>query len=822
MPDMFPQMNSDSLVAEQLTSRIKSQLDTPAGLPSEYVNELINRFNDDGLEMILGPAFVNISYELRSQNILGECKNSVQSLACLCENKAVASMITGLEDFDPLNAEAHNIENTSLLGPFLKLSAYPDAAPKVAVSYFQGSENRNLADIESCKNGLRGSVQYIQRTMFSICNSIVRSDPTARNRLLNYFSHIISLNEKRAQIQVDPDTVSSDGFMHNTAAVLLQFCDPFLDIKASKIDKIDPTYFCTSQRLNIKEDTKINATKEQSDAYYNQQIEAKEHNFITEAFFLTLSFMHYGPIRAMVNYNEFIREYSELKKQYEKAQQEALRSANTPQGVMANFVAQRLKVKYEEMSCHRLALESMLFDSQFLSDALRFYDLVMAWVIRIVDPQHKHPWEKVKLPLPKEVPEAFAMLPEWLIEDVVELYIFLGKYGYETRVMMQSPHDELVTFIITFLKSTKYVKNPYLKAKFVEILFFFTYPIAKGVPGELEAILNSHPLPLEHLVPSLMNFYVEVEQTGASSQFYDKFNIRYNISHIMKTIWNHPGHRAKLREESQNSEVFTRFVNMLMSDVTYLMDESLSKLAEIHSIQTEMSNQAVWESQTAQYRQEREGSLPSLERQAQSYVALGNETIHMLNYMTAEVKQPFLVNEIVDRLAAMLDYNLVQLVGPKCTELKVANPEKYHFQPRKLLSEIIDIYLNLNSETFVQAVARDGRSYRKEYFSKAASILQKHGLKPLDDIHALQSFVGQVELAVQSGVEEEEELGEAPEEFLDPIFFSLMEDPVLLPTSNVIVDRSTIRAHLLGDTRDPFNRKPLTMDMVQPGIFTFH
>lgn len=37
---------------------------------------------------------------------------------------------------------------------------------------------------------------------------------------------------------------------------------------------------------------------------------------------------------------------------------------------------------------------------------------------------------------------------------------------------------------------------------------------------------------------------------------------------------------------------------MLMSDVTYLMDESLSKLAEIHQIQTEMSIQAAWEAQT--------------------------------------------------------------------------------------------------------------------------------------------------------------------------------------------------------------------------------
>lgn len=85
-----------------------------------------------------------------------------------------------------------------------------------------------------------------------------------------------------------------------------------------------------------------------------------------------------------------------------------------------------------------------------------------------------------------------------------------------------------MTFIITFLRNTQYIKNPYLKAKLVEvkmpykgtmnddgslclciqILFFFTYPIAKGVPGELETMLNSHPLALDHLMVSLMTFYV--------------------------------------------------------------------------------------------------------------------------------------------------------------------------------------------------------------------------------------------------------------------------------------------------------------------------
>lgn len=124
--------------------------------------------------------------------------------------------------------------------------------------------------------------------MFGIINNIVRSSPQAREAILSYFAHILQLNVKRAQMQVDPLTVASEGFMHNIAAILLSFCEPFMDVKASKvrclsryvkvmdvdilfmqIDKIDPTYFRTSRRLDVTEDTKVTADKEQSDRYYN-------------------------------------------------------------------------------------------------------------------------------------------------------------------------------------------------------------------------------------------------------------------------------------------------------------------------------------------------------------------------------------------------------------------------------------------------------------------------------------------------------------------------------------------------------------------------
>eukprot|EP00179_Madagascaria_erythrocladioides_P029415 CAMPEP_0198343914 /NCGR_PEP_ID=MMETSP1450-20131203/63743_1 /TAXON_ID=753684 ORGANISM="Madagascaria erythrocladiodes, Strain CCMP3234" /NCGR_SAMPLE_ID=MMETSP1450 /ASSEMBLY_ACC=CAM_ASM_001115 /LENGTH=61 /DNA_ID=CAMNT_0044049127 /DNA_START=1 /DNA_END=182 /DNA_ORIENTATION=- len=47
-----------------------------------------------------------------------------------------------------------------------------------------------------------------------------------------------------------------------------------------------------------------------------------------------------------------------------------------------------------------------------------------------------------------------------------------------------------------------------------------------------------------------------------------------------------------------------------------------------------------------------------------------------------------------------------------------------------------------------------------------------------------------------------------------------MREPVLLPTSDTIVDRSVIVRCLLSDEIDPFNRKPLTeADLVpQPAL----
>jgi ubiquitin conjugation factor E4 B len=253
-------------------------------------------------------------------------------------------------------------------------------------------------------------------------------------------------------------------------------------------------------------------------------------------------------------------------------------------------------------------------------------------------------------------------------------------------------------------------------------------------------------------------------------------------------------------------------VNLLLNDTTYVLDEALSKFPKIHELEVELRNRA---NMTSEQVTAKEEALTTAEGQAQSYMQLANETIAMMKLFTSALSGAFTMPEIVTRLADMMDYNLDTLVGPKSTNLTVSDPSKYYFNPKALLSEFIDIYLNLSgAQSFIEAVARDGRSYKPSNFDTASRILTRHGLKSREDLAAWETLKGKFATAKALEEQAEEDLGEVPDEFLDPLMYTLMEDPVILPMSRQTIDRSTIRSHLLSDPNDPFNRQPMSIEDV--------
>lgn len=523
-----------------------------------------------------------------------------------------------------------------------------------------------------------------------------------------------------------------------------------------------------------------------------------------------------------------INEYMELARAQRDAQQaleyfESTQRAGlavaSPQSHLNAMALRNARRQLGRMREAKLALDVYLLDERLIEETMALINLMVRWLerlltadvtnngaLKISDDSETTDGAASKSDAVSDSLSMFRMLPEFIIECVGEYLLFVSRFKPE--VWLKNSPEIALTLMSRLLDQPGLIKNPYTRAKFVDFMFGLAVP---PLAHHFET-----PALIPDLVTKLMRFYVEVEATGASSSFYDKFSIRYNIAAIFRCLWASPGHHGRFLAASKNTELFIRFTNLLLNDATYLLDESISKLAEIHERQTrqgglEDRGQAEEDSQSSAR------ELHTLERQAESYVQLSLATLEMLEYMTREIVEPFLRPELVDRLAAMLALNVVHLVGPKCVNLRVRQPERFHWDPRRTLSLVIGTLLNMSRrKPFLRALSRDTRSFKRETFERAALILRRHGIRSEPEVQRLERIIGRVEELAASENEQTAALGEVPEEFLDPLMFTLMEDPVELTTSRVIVDRSTIVAHLLNDPHDPFNRQPLSMEQVRP------
>ncbi|KAJ5812184.1 hypothetical protein N7474_008485 [Penicillium riverlandense] len=807
MPEMF---GVESSGLSPLAPYLLNEPEDDKGVDFDFLTEAVKRFEEDES---VKPAFISavevLSSELASKTVNDDYKPYAMALRNLVHHAAIAAAITESSIFNA-SRDAARFEKTTLLGPWFSLSPLQGT---VTMSYFSSPKTRDQSYILNAQRSLRMMQQILSSDLLDVINHMIRASKEARDRVLDWFATALNINHKRRAMQVDPEQVSSDGFMFNITTCLDQLCEPFMDANFTKIDRIDAEYLHRDSRVDMRDETKINADQHASDAFYSKRVEGTS-NFITEIFFLTVAAHHYGSESLTSKLEQLEKDLRHMESTITKFELERHKWAGNPMQLRVFEQAlKRYKDKLDLGLALKYSLQGVLFDDQWQARSMLFMRYVTVWLLRLVS-RKEVPRQEISLPLPEKQPEVFQCLPEYFLEDIVSNFKFI--MWCMPQIITATQGDELVMLCITFLESSDYIKNPYLKAGLVSILFRGTWPRPGGGRGALVDLLSSMPFANNNLLHAIMKFYIEAEHTGTHTQFFDKFNIRYEIFQIIKCIWPNVLYREKLSKQAQeNLDFFVRFVNLLLNDVTYVLDESFGAFKTIHNTQVELIQSGNSMDETT--RQEREENLSSAQRSAKSYMQLTNETVAMLKLFTEALADSFTMPEIVQRLADMLDYNLDAMVGPKSSNLRVDNLQEYGFSPRSLLSEIIDVYLNLmKKQNFIVAVARDGRSYKPANFEKAAEILRKWSLKSPEELRRWGQLQKKVQEAKEADDQAEEDLGEMPDEFLDPLMFTLMEDPVILPSSRVSIDRATIRSHLLSDPHDPFNRVLLKMEDVLP------
>ncbi|KAM6336600.1 ubiquitin conjugation factor E4 B isoform 4-T5 [Alca torda] len=786
-------------------------------LPFGFIQELVRTTYQDEevfkqifIPILQGLAVASKECSLDSDNF----KYPLMALCELCEIKfgkthPMCSLVVSLPLWLPKSLSTgagRELQRLSYLGAFFSLSVFAEDDNKVVEKYFSGPAI-TLENTRVVSQSLQHYLELARQELFKILHSILLNGET-REAALNYMAAIVNANMKKAQMQTDDRLVSTDGFMLNFLWVLQQLSTKI------KLETVDPMYiFHPRCRIDLPTDeTRVKATMEDVAAWiaelYRDPSPFSEPKFPTECFFLTLHAHHLSILPSCRRYIRRLRAIRELNRTVEDLKNNESQWKDSPLATRHREMLKRCKTQLKKLVRCKACADAGLLDENFLRRCLNFYGMVIQLMLRVLDPAYPN----IKLPLTPEVPKVFAALPEFYVEDVAEFLFFIVQYA--PQVLYEPCTQDIVMFLVVMLCNQNYIRNPYLVAKLVEVMFM-TNPAVQPRTQKFFEMIENHPLSTKLLVPSLMKFYTDVEHTGATSEFYDKFTIRYHISTIFKSLWQNIAHHGTFMEEFNSGKQFVRYINMLINDTTFLLDESLESLKRIHEVQEEMKNKEQWDLLPRDQQQARQSQLAQDERVSRSYLALATETVDMFHILTKQVQKPFLRPELGPRLAAMLNFNLQQLCGPKCRDLKVENPEKYGFEPKKLLDQLTDIYLQLDCARFAKAIADDQRSYSKELFEEVISKMRKAGIKSTIAIEKFKLLAEKVEEIVAKNARAEIDYSDAPDEFRDPLMDTLMTDPVRLP-SGTIMDRSIILRHLLNSSTDPFNRQTLTENMLEP------
>lgn len=738
-----------------------------------------------------------------------------------------------LDYIQPKDLNNGHMYQKTLLGVVLGISCLLKT-PGVVENhgYFLNPARTTPQEIKVQESTIHQFMAQFHEKIYQILKNLLQLSPGTKHRILSWLGNCLHANAGRTKIwanqmpEVFFQMYASDAFFLNLGAALLKLCQPFCKPRSTKILSFNPTY-CTLRELNEeerknrnvhvkgleKETCLVQASEDQEPVF------AQNYNLVTENLILTQYTLHLGFHRLheqMVRMNQSLHR---LQVAWREAQQ------------TSNPTAENHREQFERLMTVYLSTKAAMTEPQMLQNCVNLQVSTAAVLIQFALGNQGTEHVELAFPLPDVRHSVLAYVPEFFADNLGDFFIFLRRFADDVLETSADSLEHILQFITVFMGNVERMKNPHLRAKLAEVLEA-VMPHMDQVQSPLvpsmfhrERIFCAY----QHapfLAEALITVFVDIEFTGDPHQFEQKFNYRRPMYPILGYMWKRDNYQQSIKNlatyasqnlESVNPPLFLRFVNLLMNDAIFLLDEAIQYLSKIKIQQIE-KDRGEWDNLPPEARREKEANLQMFGQLARFHNIMSNETIGTLAMLTSEIKELFILPVLAERTITMLNYFLQHLVGPKMGALKVKDFSEFDFKPQQLVSDICTIYLNLGAEeNFCETVPKDGRSYSPMLFAQTVRVLKKIN-KPGNMILAFSNLAERVKSLADRQQQEEETYADAPDEFLDPIMSTLMTDPVMLPSSRVTVDRSTIARHLLSDQTDPFNRSPLTMDQVKPNI----
>lgn len=616
------------------------------------------------------------------------------------------------------------------------------------------------------------TMEEIINSGYKIFDKIMKMGIDIRNDMVNWIIHYINSNKDAAKMYNITREVEDDNFINTNRfsknsniaivmGILLKYWE-----NNKNLDILDLQYLLDNDIIYSKDRL-----------HSEPQLLTKNDNYISINMKI-FTFIHKLNHLSMMVIFEKYHKYKHLLLDYDTIIKDIPKNNIWDSlGKMKEFYIDKLEKKIHNIEMKLKDNRKIYKDTYLRKLLLHFHNDFFQWLINLYQEKQD---------------TIIQNIPSFWIDNVLD-------YGLEFIKPFNSTNISFETTIeccILLMGDNNNITNPYLRTKASKLISYII-PEYKNKPYLHFNICQ------QHLLPNLIKLYVEVENTGSDNQFYQKFEPRYHISylfrHILKEVLE-PNYRDIIQTVSNNNpNMYKRFIIMNLSDLNFLLEEIVNSVKKIKNVSSRIPLE----------------QLTRIMSLLKSDLLFSYEQLELLYTCSKYLNNQFITHEIIAQFVPMANYFIKFFINE---DMLVKDRKIYGYKPDKIVELFSKVYLEIShSDNVVQEIILDKRSYYPKLFEDMS-----YHLLTVNKITELETVNFQmIQTIIESKIKKLNNRviliddNEIPDDIMDPIMCSIMKEPILLPSSKKIMDKSVICRYLLSDQEDPFNREPLDIEELE-------
>ncbi len=330
--------------------------------------------------------------------------------------------------------------------------------------------------------------------------------------------------------------------------------------------------------------------------------------------------------------------------------------------------------------------------------------------------------------------------------------------------------------------------NTMLKIKCMELVYTF---LARPPFSDNWHIMLYFENNLDEINHKLIQLYVDSNKTLTEFDNYYKSYMKYKIVYILITINNYENMLIGC-----DTPIIKQFCKLILDDIIGNVE-----LLELYLTETKK----------IQHNPRINLELPDVK---QFLLKLKNCGVFTFNFLIiisniiGNYKEMFVSPEIINTFTNFFHYALKTLL---CNEaITIERPEDY-YQRLELIKRLNRLFQDyFDNKQFIKTLMENTNGTIIHVIESLENYLLDQGL--FDPIIEYNYKDFKKKLVAIQDIKEDIE---PPDELCDPIMQTLIETPVMLPNSDIIMDKGVISRHLLTDKYNPFTRDELTMESLE-------